>query len=326
MTTNTGSYLFVTKDSNLTPLKTVNASSYFSDFEYGDTVSGSNYPLTAKISSDFYLTGQSRPHVNALRNTLDYYRNISDYYTFMSGAGGDRSRQTLRVLNIPSIFYGQSIRKGSVSCKWYITGTLIGELRDENRNGELIQVGPYGSLGSGNVAGVILYNEGFVLLHGTWNLHAVYTDEFNIYDPGVLTYPPKWIYWFSTGSNGVGLVLSSSFGFDFEGIEQVPTLTLLTHASKGEFNHSNNPTFVQYGQEQTPHTSSVHYSERDEIELKNIVNVSYNQVKPLFEKTTFISKVGIYDEQKNLIGIAKLATPVRKKESESLTIKLKLDF
>jgi hypothetical protein len=178
----------------------------------------------------------------------------------------------------------------------------------------------------GNVAGVVLYSEGFILLHGHYNLHNSYTDEFNIYDPGVSTYSPKWIYWFGTGSSGVSLTPSSSFGLDFEGVEEIPTLTMLTHAQRGEFNHSNNPTFIKYGQELTPFSSSNSYVEQSEIQIKNIVKVPYNEVAPKFEKTVFISKVGIYDEQKNLIAIAKLATPVRKKENEAVSIKLKLDL
>jgi len=40
------------------------------------------------------------------------------------------------------------------------------------------------------------------------------------------------------------------------------------------------------------------------------------------------SKIGfsIVDENKNLIGIAKLATPVKKTEERDITFKLKLDF
>ena len=34
----------------------------------------------------------------------------------------------------------------------------------------------------------------------------------------------------------------------------------------------------------------------------------------------------IYDKDKNLIGIAKMATPVRKTESDQYTFKLKLDI
>lgn len=324
--TTTGSFQFITKDGSLSPFKTVSRNSFFSDFSYGDTIAGPLYPLTAKITSDFYLKGQSRPKIRPLKNTLNYYRNLSDYYTYQSGSGGDRSDQTLRVINIPSIFYGQSIKKGSVSCKWYLTGTLIGELKDEKRNGELIQVGPIGSNGSGSVAGIVLYNEGFILLHGHYNLHDAYTDEFNIYDPGVSTYSPKWIYWFGTGSGDVSLTPSSSFGLNFEGVEEIPTLTMLTHAGRGEFNHSNNPTYIRYGQQQTPFSSSNAYIERNEIEIKNVVKAIYNEVEPKFEKTTFISKIGIYDENKNLIAIAKLATPVRKKENEAVSVKLKLDL
>ena len=45
-----------------------------------------------------------------------------------------------------------------------------------------------------------------------------------------------------------------------------------------------------------------------------------------FEKQVYISKIGLYDKDRNLIGIAKLATPVRKREIDSYTFKLKLDF
>ena len=325
MIVGSGSYPFITKDGGLSSFKTITNNSFFSDFAYGDIITGS-YPLTSEVKSDYYVLGQSRPRINALRNTLDYYRYLSDYYTYQSGSGGDYSRQTLRAINIPSIFYGQTIRKGSVSLKWFFTGTLIGELKDEKRNGELIQTGPYGSLGSGGVAGVVLYNEGFVLLNGNWNLHSTYVDEFNIFDPGVSTYAPKWLYFYTTGSGATCLVPSSSFAIDFEGTEQIPTVTLLTHASKGEFNYSNNPTFIDHSQSMTPFSSSVSYRERNEITIKNIVPATYTEVEPVFEKTVFISKIGIYDDEKNLIGIAKLATPIRKKESESVTIKIKMDI
>ena len=45
-----------------------------------------------------------------------------------------------------------------------------------------------------------------------------------------------------------------------------------------------------------------------------------------FKKTTYISSVAIYDEKKNLIGIAKLATPVKKTEDIEYTFKMKLDI
>ena len=44
------------------------------------------------------------------------------------------------------------------------------------------------------------------------------------------------------------------------------------------------------------------------------------------DEQTFISKIGIYDEERNLIAVANLATPVKKTEDRALTFKLKLDI
>ena len=41
---------------------------------------------------------------------------------------------------------------------------------------------------------------------------------------------------------------------------------------------------------------------------------------------TYISKIAIYDEKKNVIGVAKLANPVRKTANREFTFKLKLDI
>ena len=43
-------------------------------------------------------------------------------------------------------------------------------------------------------------------------------------------------------------------------------------------------------------------------------------------KTTYITKINIYDENRNLLGVAKLAKPVKKLEDRDLTFKLKLDL
>jgi len=57
----------------------------------------------------------------------------------------------------------------------------------------------------------------------------------------------------------------------------------------------------------------------------NVVSSSYD-TEPYLEKTTFISSIKLYDDNKNVIGIAKLAKPVRKTQERDLTFKLKLDL
>jgi hypothetical protein len=56
------------------------------------------------------------------------------------------------------------------------------------------------------------------------------------------------------------------------------------------------------------------------------VSASYNEPTASFQKITYISKVAIYDQYKNVIGIATVATPVKKTEERDLTFKLKLDI
>ena len=63
-----------------------------------------------------------------------------------------------------------------------------------------------------------------------------------------------------------------------------------------------------------------------QVEVKNIVSSSYPDPTGSFEKTTYISKIGIYDDEKNLIGVAKVANPVKKTEDREFTFKLKLDI
>lgn len=315
-------YRFITKDNSLDGFKTVTKDS-FSQFSYGDVITGSNYALSSSVSSDFLLQNHNSKLISSLKNTLNYYVNLSRHYAFSSELG-DKSKQEMKLISIPSIFYGSSIKKGSLNLKWYLTGTLIAEAADVKRNGELIQIGPSGSVGSGSCAGVVLYNEGFLLLTGSWNLHPTYTDKFGI---DLSDFSPSWKYFMNTGSSITNITPSSSFDLQFEGVNYIQTLTMLASADKGEFNHSNNLTYVKKSDSiKAPTTSSNFYYEDSTKQIKNIIKTNYSDVEPNFEKVTYISQIGIYDEEKNLIAIAKLSSPIRKRTKDNYLFKLKLDI
>ena len=101
---------------------------------------------------------------------------------------------------------------------------------------------------------------------------------------------------------------------------------MFTKAPQGELNSSNNPTFKS----KTQLTSSVQASPLGYFEtptpIKNINKSDYTGYNERFENVTYISSIGVYDKDRNLIAIAKLANPIRKLESEDYTIKLKLDI
>ena len=107
--------------------------------------------------------------VKALENVFNHYSYLSPHYQYSSSLG-NKATQEIALVSIPSIFYGSKIKKGTVKLDFYVSGSLIGRLIDSGSNGELVQVSGTIASNDGKVAGGILYNEGFVVLTGSWNI------------------------------------------------------------------------------------------------------------------------------------------------------------
>jgi len=373
------------------------------DFMTGDTYDLSppntqqtakqTYPLTASITRMFISKTTASPYegfdwddnepeqshrIAALHTAGRKYSRLSKRFLWTRGIISGSTN----LIDVPSIFYGSAIKRGSVNLKYYVTGSLLSSARDENENGELIC--DYGVL-SGSVIGLVYYTEGIFAFpqtsvssssgynskahftsswfHGSTNL-VDGTDnapiDYDEHQGGGAGYDNHaWLY-FGTGANDMGrmnmwksgdsdvdgdstltadeydkldsavtryhnTVRSASFGIDFEGTSYKNTLTLFCHADKGEMNFSNNPSFTDltgsYKYNKTQHT----YSEYD-VPIKNVVSSSYENHEEDFRKVTYITKIGIYDEDGNLIMVADMARPYRKEENKDLTFKLKYDL
>ena len=350
-------YPFITKQSAKASFKTVSATSYSNEFVYGDIIT-SSYPMSASIHR-YYITNPIardtvvdtntgtrtetgaplHPYYYALRNRLNYYGSTLSRHYLVETSGmtssydvskynWSKDNQILNLISIPSIFYGTKIKPGTVSLKWYFTGSLVGELRDQKQNGELIQVAPTGSVHSGSVGGVVLYDEGFILLTGSWQLEG---DSIPIKSDASSDYP-RWVYFGAGALDGVnqtsagGNFVSASFNLSFRGQTDTQVMTLFAHAKRGEVNYSNNPTFIKHGQKKVEISSSMVYQENSSKQLVNVVSSSYLGHDAEFKRQVYVSRVAIYDEHKNLIGIATLADPVLKQEDQDITFKLKLDI
>jgi hypothetical protein len=311
-------YPFVVKDGQKNTFKSISKTDYNTQFNYDGNQITSSYNLSASITRNLITSSAQDDYrrLRALRTTIDHYSYLSSYYNFENYyQSGD-----VNLISIPSIFYGSTIKKGTVSLKYYISGTLAAEASDTKLNGELIQVS---GTTTGSVVGTVLYNEGFLLLTSSATIDSTSID----YETSTTS---SWIR-FGFGANDGGTIanstLSASYSIEFQGTNHIQTMTMMAKAPQGQLNHSNNPTYLvnSNGALGTVSSGSYKFTESTRT-IKNVVPATYTDIAPQFQKETYISKIAIYDKDKNLIGFAKMAAPVRKTEAREFIFKLKLDL
>ena len=473
-------YPFVTKDGSMSSFSTISTSDYNNDFAYGDQITGS-YPLSASISVQHVPNGpivttpismnedddeQHKLKRDALRTSFDYNVKFSKRFSYTRGldelglASPSWEDREFRLLQIPSIFYGEKIKKGTVKLDWFSGGALLGTLEDIKENGELIVTHSSNSAVVGQFAALIFYSEGFILLPSGLEGSQIYDTAEPPVQVQVEDDDATWFHFmvdlddyhrdvvsddndpdFLPEDDNNNLIGANSFSLYFKGTHTIPTLTLMTELEREECTHSNNSTFIDasYGWDPLNYISNVTvedngstgparfqvteidrvtpkdhklgsigafvpgrievytdtgvqppttpfdnvelrydilsastfevnrvlddgtltpvlisdaefqtdttfyarrtgyerhiiasgshgYVETDSLVLKNTVKSAYDDPYADYEDQTYISKIAIYDEDRNMIGIAKLATPVKKTIKRDFTFKLKIDL
>jgi hypothetical protein len=273
---------------------------------YGETLTASNY-FTSSIEIKYISASSDRTDINGIKSILNTYGLYSENYKYSNFESAD-----VKVIKIPSVFYGSKIEKGTVKLDYYVSGSLVGTLQDIGERGELRITYPTTS----SIEGVVLYNHGVILITGSTNFGS-YSSYFEGLASGSKQY--KWKYFGDTNDNTSEIV----FDMNFKGTTYTPNITMYTYANKGELNHSNNTT-AQKTTSVT--TSSNSYIEDSYIEYNNVRKSPFTGDEAEFKKEVYISSVNVYDKNRNLIAIGKLANPVRKPEDRDLIFKLKIDL
>ena len=295
--------------------------------------------------------------LGSLKNIYNYYKYLSPYFDFdkyiatndglATSAGVVPVPDYIAFIDIPRLYKGNKIKEGTLKLSFYYTGSLVAEAADIKKDGVIYET--TGS-NSGSVIGTVLYPEGLIVLTASYSLNNSVQDGYlspkTSYGSLSATWidNPKWIHFMSyqsyitktsSATSQSYAPASSSYTLEFKGETVVPTYTMFCHANKNDLIWSNNPTFIEKNLNFTGKTyekiyvlssGSNHYEERDEISIKNIVSSSFNNYSESFSPTTFISKIGVYDEEGDLIAVANLATPVKKTTKQDYTFKLKLDL
>lgn len=310
----------------------------------------SSYQMSASITRKYLevssetIEGPFGTHVisnhnhtsSVLKNMCLQYRTINSDFSnvlvsSLTSSGVSPLDQlfnnNINMINIPSIFYGSEIKKGTINLNYYITGTLIATAKDENENGKLIST--FGTT-SGSVVGYVLYREGILFFPSASAASTeILSDTIHSIDGA--NNKARWIY-FGTGANDptpqLATNATASYSINFQGTTYKNTMTMLCHANKGELNYSNNPTFLNINHSASiiGHSTSDFTYLDNEVEIKNIASSSFHKGKDDFRKVTYLSKVGIYDEDNNLLMTVDLARPYKKRRKDNFTFKIKYDL
>ena len=336
------------------------------DFNQKNTTNVDDYPVTGAAAQSFslvrdfirksgntydetYTTGFGSPATSsitkfiALQGTMNKKKVSSPNFDFenyftktlsFAGTGSSEGflQQDINILSLTNLFYGSLISPGSVSLEFYKSGSILAKAQDTKKNGELIEQ-ENSTIGTGTVVGLVLYEEGVILLTNTASLGGgqEYFLQPTASAGSAVLDDPKWIHFGSyinvSGAAGTAIT-GSTYVTNLQGTVTRPTLTMFAHAPKTELNWSNNPTFLDATTKAAyiDQTSSFNYVENEYTKVKNVVSSSFSTYSASFQSTTYIKTVGVYDEDRNLIAVAKVANPVKKTTEQDYTFKLKLDL
>ncbi len=209
-----------------------------------------------------------------------------DFYTYKTRI---TSSDFIRIFNVPSLYYGRQIATGSIEieCRAYDDQYIIRKINDDGRGNLYISGSLLKHIGQDEYKGVSWRKVGSVF-----------------YSEGIIVISDPSLFDF--GESQDSSQTTDLLRLTFSGEQRTSTKTFMCRAQAGDCNMSNNPTFS-------------YIDPNDPEDLTD----DFRIVKGT---DTYITAVGIYDDERRLVAVAKLAQPIRKKARENLTIRLRYDI
>lgn len=194
-----------------------------------------------------------------------------------------------KIIHVPSMFYGRQISTGSVrlECRAYENQGITRVLIDDGKGSLYI---------SGSITNELVSDERSSV---KWNKvgNVFYTEGLIVINEPTL---------FDFGDiNRDGL--SDTLSVEFEGDNRIPSKVFMCRMGPTDCNASNNPTYSRLETFGTEDTADDRYVRTGDA-------------------VTYITAIGIYNEDRKLVAVAKLARPLRKREQDKFNIKIALDF
>lgn len=269
------------------------------------------YPQTGSIRLA-YVTNDERPTALAVTDTRWHEEHwsavsiLSDWYNshrYSHYPALDQLPATMSVLHVPEMFYGRQIASGTV---------LVYTRAWETASGSNVLPSGTGTIGLSGTRYYVDDGRGRLFdvpaaLTGDWQSAWLSGTAYRVgsvfYNEGliVLTHPSgAWhneLFSASFAASGS----SARLHCQFSGSTVLKSMVFMCRLGPGEANASNNPTYYQ-------------------------TDSSGKSWARLSEKKTYVTSIGIYNEERQLVAVAKLAQPIRKRDEDSICVRLRLDI
>jgi hypothetical protein len=297
------------------------SSSYFKRYFCRTDGNSDTYPV--------YSNYEVEPFLNSLYSSMNYYSVKSRYYNqtyyFDTGSNKLLANSYFNLMKITPLLFGTKIRPGTINLEYYFTGSLISSATDHKKNGEIIS--NYGTT-SGSVIGIAFYSEGYILLTSSVALNSE-SEYFKMPTSSLgtpMTDNPKWCYFGCYQNTNIidnYAIDSSSYKISFEGVNETQVMTMFAHMPRNKYAWSNNLTFMSSSQVFKTTIDSVKESDKEYIYATNGNITNYSSS---YDPQTFLSKVLIYNQNKELLAVCSLSKNTLKRQKDNFSVKMTLDI
>ena len=267
------------------------------DIQYGHIAGSGSVPINLTV-----------PGYSPSRVVYGQYRNLvygteTENFSF---DGGVTTAQQIYVINIARSRYKESIQPGSLNLT-LISGSAAIKLTDDSNTTSLTRFigenrifyiisGSNGNAFTSSAAttyyGIMLPDLGFIVLNASGSL-TPYIQAANLTTASAQDNHLK--LWRSIVSG------SSSGSFQLRSQETVSSRFFFTRVKNGDFNYTTNPSIIDAN---------------GNLLFTTLIN----------NPQTFITTVGMYNDNNELLAVAKLSKPLEKDFTKEALIRIKLDY
>jgi hypothetical protein len=267
------------------------------DIQYGHIAGSGSVPINLTV-----------PGYSPSRVVYGQYRNLvygteTENFSF---DGGVTTAQQIYVINIARSRYKESIQPGSLNLT-LISGSAAIKLTDDSNTTSLTRFigenrifyiisGSNGNAFTSSAAttyyGIMLPDLGFIVLNASGSL-TPYIQAANLTTASAQDNHLK--LWGSIVSG------SSSGSFQLRSQETVSSRFFFTRVKNGDFNYTTNPSIIDAN---------------GNLLFTTLIN----------NPQTFITTVGMYNDNNELLAVAKLSKPLVKDFTKEALIRIKLDY